>query len=77
MDKKSPTRTKQHAIQCPLDAEEFAEFLGPLAKSYTKAQLQQLREDMVLMAELLLDFYLTRKERGTQRGNEGSATFDN
>ncbi len=41
---------------------EFKKFLGPAAKGYSEAQLQQLRREMYAMAELLLDIYLSGKQ---------------
>ena len=44
--------------------DEFREFLGPLADSYNDVQLRQLRDEMRLMAELLVDYYLLRRQSG-------------
>jgi hypothetical protein len=41
---------------------EFKKFLGPVAKGYSEAQLQQLRREMYAMAELLLNIYLSGKQ---------------
>lgn len=42
------------------ELEEFKTFLGPSAKRYNNAQLQQLRREMNGIAELLLDIYLSK-----------------
>ena len=55
------------------EEEEFRTFLGPLAETYNKAQLRQLRAEMHTMAELLLDLYLAKKAR--KNGPESPA-FD-
>lgn len=43
------------------DLNEFREFLGPLAEQYNEAQLQQLRDEMRLMAEILVDHYILKR----------------
>lgn len=44
--------------------DEFREFLGPLADGYNDVQLRQLRDEMRLMAEILVDYYLLRRRSG-------------
>lgn len=50
---------------------EFRRFLGPLAAEYNYAKLVQLRWEMHEMAEVLLDFYLSRREKGQGAPREG------
>lgn len=49
------------------ELQEFKSFLGPAAEDYTEAQLRQLRQDMQAMAELLLDFYFSKKNADSKK----------
>jgi hypothetical protein len=40
------------------ELDDFKKFLGPIANDYTDAQLLQLRAEMRVMADLLLDIYV-------------------
>lgn len=42
--------------------QQFREFLGSAAETYNDAQLEQLRQDMYAMAELLVDIYLAGRQ---------------
>ena len=42
------------------EVQQFAALLGPLARDYTEPQLWQLRQEMLVMAEILLDFYFIK-----------------
>ena len=53
------------------EIEEFKNFLGPIAKDFTDAQLPQLRREMYAMAELLLDCYLSKKNVGAPKREHG------
>jgi hypothetical protein len=44
------------------DLDEFREFLGPLASGYNDLQLRQLRDEMRLMAEILVDYYILQRK---------------
>lgn len=44
------------------DLDEFRKFLGPLADGYNDAQLRQLRDEMRLMAEILVDYYSLKRQ---------------
>ena len=56
------------------EAGYFASFLGPLAQGYSKGQLHVLQQEMVGMAELLLDFYLIRSRgKGFEAGQNLAA----
>ena len=44
------------------DLDEFREFLGTLADGYNDVQLRQLRDEMRLMAEILVDYYLLKRQ---------------
>ena len=44
------------------DLDEFREFLGPLAEGYNDAQLRQLRDEMRIMAEILVDYYILQRK---------------
>jgi len=57
------------------DLNTFKTFLGPVANEYTDAELEQLRDEMHAMAELLLDIYLYRKRVENDRLKKASA-FD-
>ncbi len=47
---------------------EFRKFLGPLAAQYSDRELPQLRREMYMMAELLLDLCLEKKRRNVAKG---------
>jgi hypothetical protein len=59
----------------PDDLKQFREFLGPAADSYNDAQLAELRREMRMMAELLLDMYWQKKSHG-KAPREGGRAFD-
>ena len=47
---------------------DFKQFLGPVAKGLTDAQLEQLRAEMYVLAQLLLDIYASKQSQtGAER----------
>jgi len=58
------------------ELEEFKTFLGPIAKDYTDPQLLQLRAEMRVMADLLLDIYLDKRNSG-RTPKSARSNFDN
>ncbi|MGA2595347.1 MAG: hypothetical protein ABSH32_36100 [Bryobacteraceae bacterium] len=58
------------------ELDDFKKFLGPIANDYTDAQLLQLRAEMRVMADLLLDIYLYRMNADNAAGDVPSG-FDN
>lgn len=44
------------------DLDEFRQFLGPLAEGYNDVQLRQLRDEMRIMAEILVDYYILERK---------------
>jgi hypothetical protein len=49
------------------ELQQFKEFLGPIADRYTPAEVRQLRDEMRIMADILLDFYLLKRKERKQR----------
>ena len=45
----------------------FKALLGDFAEQYTDAQLRRIQQDMFLLAEILLDFYLLTRRSRNQR----------
>jgi hypothetical protein len=62
MRKKSPV--SEYDVVPFTDLDEFREFMGPLAEGYADGELRQLRDEMRLMAELLLDYWLWKRKNG-------------
>ena len=56
------------------EIEKFKNFLGPVAKEYNDAQLRQLRREMYAMAELLLDIYMSKRQRKRSPSRETTLT---
>lgn len=48
--------------------EEFRKSLGPFAKTYNDAQLEELRHDMETMAGVLIELWLRDKKVARQKG---------
>jgi hypothetical protein len=44
------------------DLKEFRERLGPIANNYTPSELRRLRDDMKVMAEVLIAFLLEERK---------------
>ena len=59
MDKKSSVKAGPTAQE---ELDEFQTMMGSLAQNYTVTELQQLKDEMQLMADLLLDFYLIKRK---------------
>jgi len=45
-----------------MELDEFRQFIGPMAKEHTEAQILQLRREMYGLAKLLLDIYRFKQE---------------
>jgi hypothetical protein len=51
-----------------MNLDEFKKFLGPqLASTYTDEELIRLEWEMRTLAEILLDYYVQRKQQKKQR----------
>lgn len=77
MRKSGPAKRRTSEVGGSL--EEFKVFLGPLADNYTSAELLRLRDEMHVMAEILLDFYLSRSgpaKVATSPSSAGLSTQD-
>jgi len=62
--KNTMTRKELTAIE---ELQQFKEFLGPIADRYTPAEIRQLRDEMRIMADILLDFYLLKRKEKKQK----------
>ncbi|MFQ5801416.1 MAG: hypothetical protein ACE5JQ_00795 [Candidatus Methylomirabilales bacterium] len=59
------------------DLAELKKLLGDTAEEYSDTQIRRIQQDMFTLAEILLDFYLLKKQKRTRvRRNRVAGAFD-